>query len=212
MEPSVRWQLLWAHIILSAWILRAVSKSFWGLQFLLLLGTCSKYFSFQIKTWRNKDHTLSSVISEYSNTNWKTSSAAHLQVWIYGFAPSRDNSIFVWPLSEEFALQHRAPGEHNAGTIRTLTAELKCRITLLLKELRRESPVRSHQDDEGTPTRKGERAWTAQPGEERDLGNLINVNKYQKGEHRKSGARHFPGMPSEGMWGNRHKLKHRTRF
>lgn len=45
--------------------------------------------------------------------------------------------------------------------------------------------------------RKGERAWTAQPGEERDLSNLINVNKYWKGDHKKGEARHFAVMPSE---------------
>lgn len=47
--------------------------------------------------------------------------------------------------------------------------------------------------------RKGERAWTAQPGQERDMGNLISVNKYWKGECKKGGARHFPIMPSEGI-------------
>lgn len=156
------------------------------------------------------EQTPSSIISEYINTNWITSSSAHLQIWTCECAHSRDNSIFVWPLLEEFVLQPWVPGEQNVGTTQTLTTEVYDHTFTrgIMKGEPSQEPLRWWRDSYEERWESLDcSAWTR-----RDMGNLINVNKYWKGECKKGGARHFAIMPSEGILGNRHKLKHRPRF
>lgn len=123
---------MWNHLLDGSFygLTLFLVSEFWELyqkQFLRITVLAPSGQLFKVFLLPNKtmgEQTPSSIISEYINTNWTTSSSAHLQIWTCECAHPRDNSIFVWPLLEEFVLQPWVPGEQNVGTTQTLTTEV----------------------------------------------------------------------------------------